>query len=170
MCSQDGCTSSIPTANRELGKVSFLGWNYNGMCLSKHQRVCVSPLLDPKTSALASRPVCNWAVLPDEVPMRLDSQEGSFNWGPQHQQTWVLGDFTLVLEARSQATVVWVHEGFWSPAWQTRKYRFKSGVSEGHSAMLCRPHTSPALEMKPAQFPGIGILAQVKELQGMCVC
>ena len=32
--------------------------------------------------------------------LRTYSQEGRFSWGPQHQQTWVLGDFTLVLEAR----------------------------------------------------------------------
>ena len=40
------------------------------------------------------------APLPAEVPRRLHSQEGGFSWGPQHQGTWILGDFTLVLKAR----------------------------------------------------------------------
>ena len=49
------------------------------------------------------------ALLPDEVPRRLHSQEEGFSWGPQHQETWGLGDFPCSSKSEGQAIKIGVH-------------------------------------------------------------
>ena len=95
------------------------------------------------------------APLSAEVPRRLHSQEGGFNWGPS-TRAWILGDFTLALKPRGSGHHQWVALGILVSARENqREYRIETDLNEGHPAWLSGPHTSPALEFKPNHIPGI---------------
>ena len=83
------CPTLIPPATWALGKVGLLGCElgWNGYT----QGLLPLDSFPHETSPLP--PLQPGALLSDEVPRRLHSQEGVLSWGPQHQETWGLGDF-----------------------------------------------------------------------------
>ena len=108
---QGGNTSSYPTlVEVTLEVVGFLGcefeWNIpeqtNAQGLKSYYYFPLKLYPSPPDSWLPGAP------LPVEVPTRLHSQEGALSWVPA-PDPWILGDFTLVLEAKGQATIVEAH-------------------------------------------------------------
>ena len=159
-CPQGGsthsCSAVIPHATRALGKV--VSWAPN--CAWANSQGFRFHCFFPQSSTLHPDSSHPGALLPAEGPKRLHSQEGGFSWGCQHQGTWILGDFTWSSRPEGQATIFWVHSGFWSQPGKTRQNRFKRCLMKGTLLAPIQPWDST-----PPRFQG-SILSQIMEVSG----
>lgn len=122
--------------------------------MSNPPRAYVALPLPPKSPRLPSGLQGPVALLHAMVPRRLLSQKGGFCWVPQQGGPRYLVTLTWSPKPEGWATVIGLLWGFRPQLEPTRRYRLKRQLSEGHHPGGVQP--SPALSLKPTQFPGLG--------------
>ena len=85
--------------------------------------------------------------------------------GTQHQGSWILVDFSLVLKSSRSSHYHCDALGILVPSRTNRIVQVWEGLNEGHPTGFYLPQPSPALGLKPTQIPGI-IASQVREIRG----